>query len=149
MLFREFQNLCEEDKRSASRGDRSGKMTNANQRNDGDISWEETNTRVVPIQNPVMMDKRLNRGELLVEVQEKFMYTEENTMDDVREPYMMAVTCTTGGHQNILRYAGTIEEEADETPAARRDDVCVQVLVDEGGGDDTVPVDDSGGAAPV
>ena len=47
--------------------------------------------------NPVRMnmwDKRFYRGE--------FMYAEENTMDDVREPYMMAVTCPMGGHQNIL-----------------------------------------------
>ena len=49
-----------------------------------------------------MMDKRLNKGELLVEVKDKFMYAEENTMDDVREPYMKAVTCPMGGHQNIL-----------------------------------------------
>ena len=46
-------------------------------------------------------------------------------MGDVRETYMMAVTCPTGGHHNILRYAETIEEEADEAPAARRDDVPV------------------------
>ena len=110
-------------------------MTNADQRNDRDISWEVTNTRVVLIKNSVMMniwddiqqfkfrktigmarrillynslqlammDKRLNREELLGEVVDKFMYAEENTMDDVREPYMMAVTCPTGGHQNILR----------------------------------------------
>ena len=81
------------------------KRTNADQRNDRDISWEVTNTSVVPIKNPVMMNlwediqqfnfgktirmarriilynslqlvvmnKRLNRGELLVEVQDKFM----------------------------------------------------------------------------
>jgi hypothetical protein len=94
------------------------KRTNADQRNDRDISWEVTNTSVVPIKNPVMMNvwediqqfnfgktirmarriilynslqlvvmnKRLNRGELLVEVQDKFMYAEENTMGDMREP---------------------------------------------------------------
>ena len=134
LLFREFQNLLEEDKRSASRGDSREKMTNADQRNDGDLSWEVTNTRVVPIKNSVMMNiwddiqqfkfrktigmarrillynslqlvvtnKRLNRGELLVEVQDKLMYAEENTMRNMREPYMMAVTCPMGGHQNIL-----------------------------------------------
>ena len=107
------------------------KRTNADQRNDRDISWEVTNTSVVPIKNPVMMNvwediqqfnfgktirmarrivlynslqlvvmnKRLNRGELLVEVQDKFMYAEENTMVDVREPYMVVVSCRTGGHK--------------------------------------------------
>ena len=73
----------------------------------------------------VVMNMRLNRGELLVEVQDKSMYAEENTMDDVREPYTMAVTCPTGGHQNILCYAGTIEEDSEKAPAAQRDDVEV------------------------
>ena len=42
----------------------------------------------VPIKNPVM-------------------YMGENTMGDMREPYMMAVMCPTVGPKNILRYAGT------------------------------------------
>jgi hypothetical protein len=45
-----------------------------------------TNTRVVPIVNPVMRDLRLDRGELLVEVLDKFIYTEENTMVMCRSP---------------------------------------------------------------
>ena len=61
------------------------------------------------------MGERLNRGEMLVKVWDTFMKMEEDTMDDVSENYMMSETCPAGGHHNnILRYAGTIEEEADE-----------------------------------
>ena len=63
------------------------------------------------------------KGELLVKVQDNFVYREEDTMGDVRETYMMAVTCPTGGHHNILRYAGMIEERADKAPAVHGDDV--------------------------
>ena len=51
----------------------------------------------------VVLTKRHNGEELLVKVQDQFMYTGENTMGD-----MMAVTCPTGGPKNILRYPGTL-----------------------------------------
>ena len=34
----------------------------------------------------VVMNKRLNGEELMVKVQDQFMYTGENTMGDMREP---------------------------------------------------------------
>ena len=54
------------------------------------------------------------------ELKEKFKIVE-------KEDDKTALNCPTGGYKNILRNAGTYD----------------------GGGDDTVPVDDSGGAAPV
>ena len=43
------------------------------------------------------MNKRLNGEELMVKVQDQFMYTGKNPMGDMREPYRMVVTCLTGG----------------------------------------------------
>ena len=109
-----------------------------------------TNTSVLPIKNTVKMNKRLIRGELLVEVQDKLMYAEENTMRNMREPYMMAVTFPTGRHHNILRFDGTTDEGGGMTKAVDGEgDVRAQVPIDDGGDDITIPVDDSGGAAPV
>ena len=56
----------------------------------------------------VVMNKRLNGEELMVKVQDQFMYTGKNPMGDMREPYRMVVTCLAGGPNNILRYAGTL-----------------------------------------
>ena len=54
--------------------------------------------------------QRGGEGELLVKVRDTFVNTEEDAIGDVRENYMMSETCPTGGHHNILRNAGTIEE---------------------------------------
>ena len=67
-LFQEFRNLWEEDKKSIIRGDKGeemtkteeksakGKMPDTEEKNDRNISWEMTNTRVGPIKNPVIMN---------------------------------------------------------------------------------------------
>ena len=141
---------------SASRGDRRREITYA------DISWKITNTKVVPIKNSVVMNvwddmKQFeSRGELHVEVWDKFMYVEENTMGDVWENYMVAETCPTGGPKNILRYAGTIAGDdvpvlADEGGGMAkavdgRGDVRLPVPVDAGAARVQVPVDAGGGA---
>ena len=64
------------------------------------------------------------------------------TVDDHSKP-----VCSTGGHQNILRYAGTMDEEGDMIkPVNGGEHVCVRVSVDEGGGraDDVAAVQRGG-----
>ena len=55
-------------------------------------------------------------------VQDMFVHAEGNTMCEVRESYMLAMTCPTGGLHNILRYAEPpdVRKSAVEAPAARR-----------------------------
>jgi hypothetical protein len=72
-------------RRTRIRGDRR-EITYADQMNDRDISCEITNTRLVPIKNSMVMnmwddmEQFESRGELLVEVQDKFLNGEKNTM---------------------------------------------------------------------
>jgi hypothetical protein len=62
-------------------------------------------------------DSGVERGEMLVKVQDTFLLTVEDIIGAEGEDYMMAEICPTGGHYNILRYAKPAVGGGAENPA--------------------------------